>query len=372
MSQPIRVLHIISNLRGGGAQVCVKYLVQATAGKVESVVYPLRSRGMEVAAAGEVVTFPYKNYDTRKFTAIGRLCRQHRIDIIHAHLEKPILGALLASLNSNVPVIVHEHGPVMRQGFSYAIYRCLFRMLHRQAAGFIAISPAIAQELQRRIGIDGSRITLIPNAVDTDVFTPDRSLREKFRQQFQAQEDDLVIGFVGRLNYVKGADMALDALPLLLEHSKKYRLVMVGDGPERGRLEERVRELKLSGRVHFTGFCANVAEVMQAFDVGVMPSRQEPFGMVALEFMSMKIPLVCSGVEGLGQLVTHRQHALVLQDNTPAGICDCIHQVLTDRPLRERLIKNASELCADYSVVEYGKKVLTLYEQVLSDKGTAR
>ncbi len=106
----IRVLHITSSLGQGGAQVCVKYLVENAGSGVEPFVYPLRYGGIDISVNGEVAELAYPNYDVRKFFSILRLCREHRIDIIHAHLEKSILGGLLASYFCKGCVVVHEHG----------------------------------------------------------------------------------------------------------------------------------------------------------------------------------------------------------------------------------------------------------------------
>ncbi|MCP4709279.1 MAG: glycosyltransferase family 4 protein, partial [Planctomycetes bacterium] len=317
---PVKVLHITGNLRLGGAQVCVKYLVEhCDREKVKTWVYPLRGRPVEMGIAGEVVELPYRNYDPRKFWAILRLCREHEIDIIHAHLHKPILGSLLAKKYCDVPVVIHEHGSIFRGGIQYGLYRWLLRKWHSRAGLVIAVSEATADRLEASAGIERGRIRVIRNAVDLGEFKVNASAREAVRREWGVAEGDVVLGYVGRLDYVKGADLLVEAFGLLQKESGRYFLVVAGDGPQRRELAEQVRRLGAGERVRFVGFCEKPAREMQGFDIGVVPSRQEALGIAALELMRMKVPLVCSGVEGLAEIVTHEKTGLIPQENNPQG-----------------------------------------------------
>ena len=86
----VKVLHIIGSLKLGGAQVSVKYLVeQCDAEKIESYLYPLRCREIDIPVDGNIIKYPYRNYDPRKFFAILKICKKYNIDIIHAHWSFP-------------------------------------------------------------------------------------------------------------------------------------------------------------------------------------------------------------------------------------------------------------------------------------------
>lgn len=364
----IRVLHIIGSLKLGGAQVSVKYLTEnADDRKIETFVYPLRSRDIDMPIQGNVIKLPYRNYDPRKFLTILRLCKKYRIDIIHAHLEKPILGSLLAGYFRKVRVIVHERGPVFRKGVKASIYRFLLRLLHHRASLIIANSHATADCLIDRIKINPNRIRVIYNAVDLEAFTPDRQARRRIRNQLAIEPRDIVIGFVGRLHPVKGPDLLVEAMSLLLKKSPRYLLVMLGEGPQRSFLEALVERLDIADRVRFLGFRENVSEVMNAFDIGMIPSRQEAFGIVALEYMSMKIPLVCSAADGLAELVSDEETALVPAENTPKEIAHSIERLAGNRDLRDKLADAASHYCENFSVPNHIKVVENIYVELLNN-----
>jgi len=366
---PMKILHITGNMRLGGAQMVVKYLVEhADPDQVETFIYPLRPRPVDITIDGEVIDIPYRNYDPRKFWAILRLCRDFQIDIIHAHLHKPIIAALLAGFFRDVRVVVHEHGPIFRRGVQYGLYRWLLRLLRGRADAVIAVSAATADQLAQKAKIDRDRITVIYNAVDIDAFAPTRAARDQVRRQWGVSDDDIVLGFVGRLDYVKGTDLLIEALELLLQRSQRYFLVMVGEGPQRGALEDLAGRLGVAERVRFAGFCDNVPEIMQGFDIGVMPSRQEPFGMVALEFMSMKIPLVCSAVDGLAEFVTDEQTALAPPDNTPAEIARSVQRLVDDAELWKKLVDTAHQFSGGFGISQQVAAVEKLYAQMLGQK----
>ncbi|MFC1782087.1 glycosyltransferase family 4 protein [Planctomycetota bacterium] len=365
----MRILHITGNMRLGGAQMVVKYLVEnADPDRVETFVYPLRPRPVDITIDGEVIEIPYRNYDPRKFWAILRLCRDFQIDIIHAHLHKPIIAALLAGFFRDVRVVVHEHGPIFRRGVQYGLYRWLLRLLKGRADAVIAVSQATADRLVQKARIDRDRITVIYNAVDIDAFAPTRAARDQVRKQWGISDDDIVLGFVGRLDYVKGTDLLIEALELLLQRSKRYFLVMVGEGPQRQGLERLMERWGIAERVKFAGFCEKVSETIQAFDIGVVPSREEALGIAALEMMRMRVPLVCSGVEGLAEIVTHEETALVPDENDPPEIARCVERLVNDKELHNKLADAAYQFTERFGINEYVRAVEQVYREVLGGR----
>lgn len=362
----IRVLHIISSLGLGGAQVCVKYLVEnATPDKVETFVYPLRSQEVDIPVNGNVIINKYKNYDLRKFFDILKICRNNDINIIHAHLEKPILGALLASFFCDVKVIVHEHGPVFRKGYRYTVYRALLRLLRNRVSSFIAVSNSTAKQLTTRVGVSPERISVINNAVDREKFTANPQKRIDIRKQLSIKDNDIVIGFLGRLSNVKGVDTVINAMPDLLKQNPDYLFLVLGQGPELDSLKSLAGKLNVIDRVKFLGFREDASEIMNSFDIGVVPSRQEPFGIVALEFMSMHIPLVSSAVDGLAELVIDRETAMVTEANNSKQISDCIDMLTKDKQLSDRITDAAYEFSSKFGIPQYIRAVEQVYENLM-------
>lgn len=365
MTLTIRVLHIIGSLRLGGAQVCLKQIVEHNEDPgIEHSIYPLRPQHVDIPIDGRIIHRPYVPYDLRKFLAILNICRDQHIDIIHAHLHKPILGALLATFFCNVKVIVHEHGSIARPGIQYALYRRLLRLLKKRAALFIAVSNAAAEQLTQFAGVDPDKIMVIYNAVDRTQFSPNPELRRRLRAELGIKADTVAVGFLGRLSYVKGPDILLDAFGLLKNKYPDCVLVFLGDGEMKDRLIAKAVKLGIDSQVKFIGFKKNVQDYINLFDVACIPSRQESFGIAAIELMSLKIPVVSNNVYGLAEIVSDNDNALVPKTNTPADICDCLLRLINDPALRQSLAQRALRTAHRFDVCRLVAEVNAAYRTI--------
>jgi glycosyltransferase involved in cell wall biosynthesis len=338
--------------------------------EVEAFIYPLRSKEILIPINGNVIKYPYRNYDPRKFFAILRLCKKYNIDILEAHLTKPIMGCLFASFFRRCKVVVHEHGPVFLKGLQYFLYRLVLRVLWHRAAVFVTVSRYMADYLTHRIGISRDRIKVIPNAVRFDVFDPQRISKREARQKLEISDQDIVLGFIGSINRIKGIDLLIKTMPLLLQQSQCYLLLIAGEGPERKSLEVLAQQLHVDDRVRFLGFRDNVPEIIAAFDTGLMPSRQESFGIACLELMRMKIPIISSGAGGMAEYIIDKQTGLILKENNPEEICRCVKLLSEDQQLRSRLVNAAYKLCEKFGVKEYTESYRQLYEEILRKNGS--
>ncbi|MHC4951847.1 MAG: glycosyltransferase family 4 protein, partial [Planctomycetota bacterium] len=178
----------------------------------------------------------------------------------------------------------------------------------------------------------------------------DPDAREAVRQQFSFSDNDIVIGFVGRLHPVKGVDLLVQAMPLLIQENPHFKLMLVGTGPLADSLKKQAHDNGTASHICFAGFQGNVAEIMNAFDI-------------ALEMMSMNVPLVCSVAEGLAELVKNRQTALTLKENTPDTIASCILELSRNKDLQEQLKTNASSFCLQFGTQQFTQKIEALYSQ---------
>lgn len=365
----IRVLHVIDHLGFGGALMCVKNIVEnSNNNKYDNLVCALRTNPVSIQIKGRIISLKYGKYDIRSILAIEKLCRKYDIDILHAHLQKSIVGCLLISFFCKAAIVVHEHGAVFEKGLIFSVYRLVLRVLHHRGAVIIANSRATAEELVQKTGIKENRIEILYNAIDFTSFDPDEISCSQVRKEFGISETDTVIGFAGRLHMMKGVDLLIEALRMLLEKGRDYCLVLAGDGPERGRLEGLAKRLGIADRVKFLGMCEDVARIMSVFDIGVVPSRYEPFGIVAVELMRMKVPIVSSGADGLGELVRDGQTGVVTPENNPEEICRGIERLVENEKLRKQVAEGAYAFSEQFGIKEYINKLQKIYMEVLNHR----
>lgn len=364
----IKVLHVISGLGLGGAQVCVRQLVENSPEDIESFIFPLRCKDSDMQIKGTVLKHDLKNYSLNKFFAIRSICVDKRIDVIHAHLEKPILGALLMSFAGKVKIVVHEHGPIFGRGFKFFLYRLVLKLFHRRVDKFIAVSKATANKLIDETGTDAPQVEVVYNSVDREVFNADKSKRKQVRDGFGIKENDILIGYAGRLSREKGVDILIEAMQQLVKSCPNCMLLIAGEGAQRQELEESIRRIGMNGKVIFAGPVEDIEQVMGALDIGVVPSRREAFGLTALEMMSMRVPVICSSAGGLAELVCHERTGLVCSENDPDAICKSIKRLIEDSELRNKLADAAYIESEKYSVAEYVKKVEHIYRSLIEER----
>ncbi|GEM_PF-555107 len=361
----IRVLHVIDHLGFGGAPLVVKGLVEAMpTDRIESVVCALRPNPRSIAIGAKVVTLDCHKYSLAAIRAVPRLCEEHGVDIVHAHLQKAVMGTLWATRPGGCPLIVHEHGPIFRGGTG-CIYRAFLKRLGGRARTIIANSQAAARAMKQVLGRDDVPVVVVPNSVDLDRFDPARYEPSAVRSHLGLGDDEFVVGFIGRLDRAKGADLLIDAAGRLKEQGEPCRVLLFGQGAQRKTLERQVHSAGLEQSVTFEGLSENPAEVMRAFDVAVVPSRREAFGIAALELMRMKVPVIVSLVGGLPELVQPGKTGVILPELTGAAIATAIQALRSDPGQREMLASAAFDHAGAFDTQGPVAQIVGIYEKIM-------
>jgi len=358
--KPIRVLHVIDHLGYGGAPIAVKGIVEnIDTNKFDIIVCALRTNPIAIPLKAKLTSLKSSKYNPKSIFAINRICRENHIDIIHAHLRKSIITSLVASIFCKSKIIIQEHGDIFQGGTGY-FYRFLLRFLGNRAAKAIVNSQA-AQTALLKTGLHREKISVISNFIDFDRFDFNRHDRKTARNILDIQERQIAIGFVGRLDYYKGADILIDAAALLCQDNDTYRFYIVGEGKEREHLEKQIQIRGLTGKVTLIGLYENPAEIMRGFDIGIIPSRQEAFGIAAVEFMRMKVPIIVSPNGALPELVQNEQTGIVLQSLTPADISAAIEKLAHDKNLRDMLADKAEVFSQKFDGQQQIKQLENIY-----------
>lgn len=364
---PIKVLHVIDNLRHGGAQVSLKTLLgNLDPSKIECTVCVLSARQQEISIDTPLVRLNYRRWDPRVVRRLVKVCREAKVDIVHAHLQKSIIASLLANISRERPLVIHMHGGVFLKELDYLLFQVLLKYLGNKATIVLANSASTAQKLVNKIKIKSEKIRIVYNPIDFESFYPRPDSRKKIRTSLGIQTHEIVLGFVGRLHKMKGVDLLIKAMPMLLQKDRSYCLLVAGDGPELPRLEALVGRLRIADRVRFFRRRDDIPEIMSTFDIGVIPSRHEPFGRVAVELMRTKVPIVTSGVDGLGELVNSEQTGLVTAKNTAEEICRAVERLVADQPLRERIAEAAYAFSEQFGTKAYLEKIQKVYNELLN------
>jgi 1,4-alpha-glucan branching enzyme len=284
----------------------------------------------------------------------GRLARSVGPDVIHAH--DWLVGGAATELRDTLgfPLVVTIHAT--EHGRHRGIHNELQHNIHdretglMQKAGMIILcSRYMADEVTRVFGIDPAKLHMIPNGVEPAALKPEPRMGDSSNIGRDAEK---VIAFLGRLVPEKGVHILLRAMPAVLRRFPGARVVIGGRGPYEGVLRQLACDLGMEDRVTFAGFLNEPGRnrLLNLSRVAVFPSLYEPFGIVALEAMASRVPVIVSDTGGLMEVVEHGIDGFKVQPDQPDILAEYINLILTNPGL-------ATELCA-----RAWRKVLIVYD----------
>ncbi|MGQ9531467.1 MAG: glycosyltransferase [Desulfotomaculales bacterium] len=237
----------------------------------------------------------------------------HEADLVHTHgVRANLLGRIAARLAGR-PLVTTVHSllrmdyPTVWTRLPNALAERLTRRLTRR---FIAVSRQLAEELIRE-GVAPARVRVIYNGIDVEAFQPCRP-RDQVRRELGYGAGVPLVATVARLHPVKGHRYLLEAAQRVVQVRPEVRFLVVGAGPGRGSLEAYAGRLGIAKQVKFTGFVEDVASLLGAVDLVVVPSLWEGFGLTAVEALNVGVPVVATAVGGLPEVVRPRETGLLV------------------------------------------------------------
>jgi glycosyltransferase involved in cell wall biosynthesis len=238
----------------------------------------------------------------------------------------------------------------------------MLKIFGNSADRIIAVSGYMRRRLWALVK-DQSRIKLIYNAIDTEKFRPDGEWGKICRERHQIADSDIVIGYLGRLHYIKGVDIAIKTFAELRQKHHNLKLMIVGDGEQMEYYKKLAVSSGVASDIIFTDFTCEPQKIINAFDIALIPSRKESFGIVALEFMSAGVPVVASAVDGLKEVVADRIDG-ILSDNDPAALAKCVSRLIQDEALRDDLRSGGLEKVKQFNIKAYNARINNLYKSL--------
>lgn len=300
------------------------------------------------------------------------------IDVVHAHDWLVAYAAAGVKNTFRLPLVSTIHATEFgrHQGFLPGPMNKLIHQvewwLTYEARRVITCSDYMRDQVRTIFELPPAKQDVIPNGVDLEGFErPDGA--EPFRAR-RVPDGEKLIFFAGRLEYEKGVQTVLEALPLVLDRVP-VRFVVAGVGTHADELKAHVKRLRLSRRVRFLGFVPDdeLRLWYAAADLAVVPSLYEPFGMVALETMAAGTPCIAADTGGLRELVVHEATGLRFTPGDPRSLAGMILRLLTDRRLDQRLTVDARRMLNDqYSWYSIANRTVDVYERAIDEEAALR
>jgi glycosyltransferase involved in cell wall biosynthesis len=362
----MKVLHVITGLDAGGAELQLAMLVQRTrhdadvvalynAGPVADMI---RSAGVTVLDLGMT-----RNTELSALVRLRRIIRAGRYDVVHAHLYRSQIYARPAARLARTPVVLtteHSIGEthIERRKMTLGV-RGLYLTSELFSDATIAVSDIVRERLIRW-GVRAAKITVIPNGLDVDQLAFDPDARERVRAQFGIAPGTYVIGALGRLDPNKRVDLTIEAAKPLL--GQDCKILVIGRGEDEARLRAAAERLGVTDHVIFGGYQSDTRSMLSAFDLYVAASVQETFGLSVLEALASGLPVLyttCPALDGIHTELARRV------EGTPASLGAEIRKEVESGPRPRTVDANVFDR---YGIAAIAGTVDDLYEQLAAHR----
>ncbi|MBD3162421.1 MAG: glycosyltransferase [Candidatus Eisenbacteria bacterium] len=361
------IVHVITTLEPGGAQsLLIDVARRCDPEKYRIVIVYLHGRAMEIDAPRPEIVDLSRNGRISPFVflPLARLLRREKADLVHTHLvHADIFGQWAAWLGGVWRRVTSRH-----YGIDHKEGTRIYRMADRAARGamaVVAVSRSVAEHLVLRQVVRKNRIAVIPNGIDVERFDPSRFPRRE-------RDGPPVLGAVGRLHPQKGFVPLLEIFRGVIDAIGEARLEIVGEGVLRTHLEAGIRLLGLEGRVRLLGAVPfeRMPERYASWDLLLMPSRWEGFGLAAAEAMAMRRAVVASPIEGLAELVVPGKTGVLIPPGAQQDWIDGIVDLLRDPDRRAAMGAAGRDRILRHFTIERTVDALErLYDDLLGDDG---
>ncbi len=315
----------------------------------------------------EVVNYPvflHPPYTLSLATVMSEVAQEYGLDILHVHYAIPhAASAFLAREmvgGGRVKVITTLHGTDITLVGQEPSFFPITKFLIERSDAVTAVSNFLKEETARVFAVNRP-IDVIPNFVDTRLFHPRQDVEQ--RAQFAAVDEKLIL-HASNFRKVKNVPTVVEVFARICQ-AVPSRLLLIGDGPERRRVLERVERLGVGDRVRFLGQLENMEEILPLADLVLLPSEHESFGLVALEAMSCGTPVIATSVGGTREFIDPGHNGYLCAPDDVDGMVQAAAAVLQNEVLHQHL----SEEARRDAVEKFGarcvlKQYLELYDRV--------
>lgn len=371
-ADPLRVLHVISGIDVGGAENHLLTLCTCLAERDYDVtVAYLKGKGGladEFRAAGtSVVEVGIRaDADPLGFLNLVRHVRNADYDIVHGHLFHGNVYGVTAAALGGVPNIVsskHNDPPFWRR----QPYAFIHEVTLRQADLVLPISDHVREYLLANSRVERAKVETVHYGLDPSPFdSVGEDIVAETRAEFVDDETPL-LGTVARLTEQKDLETLLRSFANVREDGTGAHLAIVGRGEQAERLQSLAADLGVVPYVTFTGFREDIPALMRAFDVFALTSRWEGFGVVLLESMAARTPVIVSDVSAIPEVVEDKKTGLLVEPGNVQGFATAIESLLSAPDKRREMGEAGRErLEREFTVERMVDEIATRYDRLLS------
>ena len=319
----------------------------------------------ELEAAGVPLTVIGKRakFDPFSLWRLRNELKRHDPDILHTWLfAANAYGRLCAHAIPRAKIVVSERCiDSWKSGWQLWLDRRLISRTDR----LVGNSPGVV-EFYRELGVPPEKLVCIPNGIECDASLPMPTNRERLLAELNLTPDAFVAGFVGRLAKQKRVEDLIWAVETLRQIRPRLHLIVIGDGPERERLEQFTRDVHCTGHVHFLGHRDDAAQLLPAFDVFCLASSFEGMSNSVMEAMAAGLPVLASDIPPNRELVVPGETGFLFKLADSVGIMQFLRRLIDEPGLAERLgLAGRERIQREFSIERMVDGYANVYRQLM-------
>lgn len=372
----VRVLHVITWLDRGGAQDHLRCLLagldhsdfdltvaSGTSDGSRGDLFPPLAEAERVIPLRHLRREVAPFHDVLAISELGRLVDRLQPDIVHTHSSKAGVVGRLAAASRSVRTVHNVHGWSFR-ATANPVLRWAAIELERRLAERTDVMLNVAEAdrlLGEGLGIRARVSTeVVRGGIDLERFRPSGRPRREF------DDEQPVVGTVGRLSPQKDPITALRAMRLVVDRHPNARFRWIGDGPMRSEIEEAVRALGLGGKVELAGARSDIPSELATLDVFVLSSRFEGLPRSLMEASAAGVPIVATRVDGVEEIVRDRVTGLVVDPGDPEALAAAISETIAERGVAEQRARAALDAASAYSTAVMCARTADVYRSLVA------
>ena len=375
-----KIFYLLDSLNIGGTETqAVELALRMDPAKYEVTLACLRKEGplldkLNGSAVNVLEFHPRGGIDSpRGLYQLGRMIaylRRGKFDVLHAHdLWSNMIGVVAGKLGG-VPVIITSQRDLSHADWYQGRRKKWLRKAQSSSSAVLTNARMIREGLVREEGLAESKVRVIYNGVDLDRFHSSPNIRAKL---FPGMERAKLVVLVGNMHTeVKGQPTLIAAAPDVVARFPNARFVLVGDGEKREDFQAAAQATGVGANFMFLGRRNDVADILAACDIAVLPSAAEGMPNAVLEYMAAGLPVVASSVGGNVEVIADGATGLLVPPVDPPSLSQALSQLLSDDVLALRLSRQGRELVEQrFSFERLTREIGALYEELLRAKGRA-
>jgi glycosyltransferase involved in cell wall biosynthesis len=378
-----RILHVIDHTNSGGAQVVVFNLIRAlhdeyflavaVIGKSGIFTESFRKLGVPVYELGNNLS----KWNPLGIIALRRLMRKERFDLIHTHLFKSNILGILAAHWIGIKTILHDHTGIYPQSLRrlainrlmLPIFLAIHRVSHKLCDCVIVLTREMYLAYEKFYSSNESKMELLPNGIDIQQYEHSYQVNstKALRQELNLPAETKFIAMIGRLEIEKDWRTFLRVAQALQQNSSlAMAFLVIGTGTLEASLRRYVVENKVD-KVYFLGYRNDIYNILRQADIFMLTSCREPFGLVVLEAMLAKCPVIATRSGGPEAIIDNGKNGLLQEIGDVQGIAESAIRLMSDETMRRNIVQAGLRTVHEmYALQTMVRRMAAIYERLLS------